>query len=211
MPTCATSANLSDRLVASVNQPGSARTAPHLYRALLRLLSQGEPVTIEQLADAAAQPADEVRHLVASWPDTEYDQQGRIMGWGLTLKPTPHKFGVGNKQLYTWCALDTLFFPAVISRPAKVESPCATTGIPIHLNVDPAAGISDLDPATAVVSVVTPEWMRSVRTSFCNPGRFFATREAARSWQAGHPEMEVLSVLDAYQVSRPLSAMLLAG
>ena len=53
-----------------------------------------------------------------------------FLGWELTLRPTPHGFNVDGKQLYTWCALDTLFFPAVIGRPARVESPCAATALP---------------------------------------------------------------------------------
>jgi hypothetical protein len=53
--------NLSDRLVASVGQAASPRTTPALYRALLRLLSQGEPVTITELAAAARCPTDRVR------------------------------------------------------------------------------------------------------------------------------------------------------
>jgi alkylmercury lyase len=47
--------------------------------------------------------------------------------------------------------LDTLFFPAVIGRPARVESSCAATGIPIRLTVDPTEGVAALDPPTAVV------------------------------------------------------------
>lgn len=209
MPTNATCANLADRLVASVSQAGSARTSPGLYRVLLRLLAHGEPVTIAQLATAAGEPIGDVHRIVAGWRDTEYDQQGRIIGWGITLRPTPHRFTVDGTKLYTWCALDTLFFPAVIGRTARIESPCAATGIPVRLTVDPAAGVAALDPATAVVSIVTPEQVSSVRTAFCNPGRFFATRNAARDWQAKHPGMNVLSVVDAHRASRPLSAMLL--
>jgi alkylmercury lyase len=203
------SANLSDRLVASVAQTGSARTTPGLYRELLRLLSRGEPVTIAGLAAAAGYPTDEAQRAVAGWNDTEYDAQGRIIGWGLTLRPTRHKFAIDGKQLYTWCAVDTLFMPAVIGRPARVESPCAATGIPVRLTVDPSEGVSALDPATAVVSLVTPEQMSSVRTAFCNPSRYFATPDAARGWQSKHPRMELLSVADAYCASRPLSEMLL--
>lgn len=209
MPNTAASASLPDRLVVSVSQPGSARTTPSLFRELLRLLSDGEPVTIDQLAATAKQSADEVRRAVTGWNDTEYDQRGRIIGWGLTLRLTPHRFGIDGRQLYTWCALDTLFFPAVIGRPARIESPCAGTGIPIRLTVDPTAGVSALEPPTAVVSIVTPEKMNSVRSGFCNPGRFFVSADAARAWQAKHPGMEVLSVVDAYHASRPLSEMLL--
>ncbi|OAF12420.1 hypothetical protein AYJ54_06220 [Bradyrhizobium centrolobii] len=205
------SANLSERLVASVAQGGSARTTPGLYRELLRVLSRGEPVAIERLAAAAGYPTDQVQRAVAGWSDTEYDQEGRIIGWGLTLRPTRHKFNVDGKQLYTWCALDTLFMPAVIGRSARVESPCAATGIPVRLTVDPTEGIIALDPSTAVVSLVAPEQMTSVRTAFCNPGRYFATSDAARDWQSKHPGMELLSVVDAYRASRPLGEMLLDG
>lgn len=208
MADLALRASLPDRLVVSVTQPGSARATPRLFRELLRLLADGGPVTIGQLAAAAARPFDDVQRAVAGWNDTEYDQQRRITGWGLTLRPTPHRFGVSGKQLYTWCALDTLFFPAVIGRPARVESPCAGTGVLIRFTVDPTAGVSALEPATAVVSIVTPEKMSSVRAGFCNPGRFFTTADAARGWQAKHPGMEVLSVIDAYRASRPLAEVL---
>jgi alkylmercury lyase len=209
MSTNTTPADLADRLVASASQAVSARTSPGLYRVLLRLLAHGEPVTIAQLAAVAGQPVDDVKRTVAGWPDAEYDQQGRIVGYGLTLCPTPHRFSVDGKQLYTWCALDTLFFPAVIGRPAHVESSCTTTGIPVRLTVDPAAGVIALDPATTVISIVTPKQVTSVRTDFCNPGRFFASPDAAREWQAKHPGINVVSVADAYQAGRSLSDMLL--
>jgi alkylmercury lyase len=131
------------------------------------------------------------------------------LAWGLTLCPTPHGFNIDGKQLFTWCALDTLFFPAVIGRPARVEPPCGATGIRISLTVDPTEGVGALDPSTAIVSLVMPEQMSSVRTAFCNPSRYFATPDAARDWQSKHPGMELLSVVEAHCASRPLSQMLL--
>lgn len=206
-----TQTDLADRLVASVTQAGSARTSPVLYRTLLRLLACGEPVGIAQLAAAAGQARDDIERIVAGWPDTEYDAEGRIVGYGLTLNRTPHGFTVDGKALYTWCALDTLFFPAVIGRRAHVEASCHATGVPIRLVVDPIAGVSALTPAGAVVSLVVPERMNSVRAAFCNPGHFFASADAARDWQDLHPGMHVLPVADAYQVARPLSASLLSS
>ncbi|HUZ62325.1 MAG TPA: organomercurial lyase MerB [Acetobacteraceae bacterium] len=209
MPANDASAALTDRLVATVSQVGSALTSPGLYRVLLRLLASGQPVAIARLAAAVGHPADEVQRTVAGWPDTEYDEQGRIVGYGLTLRPTPHRFIADGKQLYTWCALDTLFFPAVIGRAAHVESPCAATGVLVRLIVDPAVGVIALDPATAVVSIVTPEQVSSVRADFCNPGRFFASHDAACDWQRKHPGMTVVAVSDAYQAGRSLSDALL--
>lgn len=201
--------DLASRLLASVAGPGSARTAPGLYRSLLRLLAEGRPVGLARLAAAAGLPLDEVEQLVAGWADTEYDEAGAIVGWGISLRPTPHRFIVDGRRLYTWCALDTLFFPAVIGRPARVEAECQASGVPIRLTVDPVRGVLDLDPATAAVSMVTPEPAASVRSTFCDPGRFFASPENAADWVAEHPGMQVLPVAEAFEASRPLSDALL--
>ncbi|MCQ4438245.1 organomercurial lyase, partial [Clostridioides difficile] len=47
---------------------------------------------------------------------TEWDDYGNVVGYGLTLRETPHTFEVDGRRLYTWCAFDTLFFPALIDR-----------------------------------------------------------------------------------------------
>ena len=178
MRTDSASANLSDRLVASVGQAVSARTTPWLYRALLRLLSHGEPVTIVELAAAAGQASDDVQRDVAGWNDTEYDRQGRIIGWGLTLRPTPHRFNVDGKHLYTWCAPDTLFFPAVIGRPAHIESPCVATGTPIRLTVDPTAGGISTPPGWCPRPPApgSPPWESPAREPTPRPRRERAAR-----------------------------------
>jgi len=167
--------------------PDSANMPPWLWRPLLQLLALGEPVTTDGLAQATGRTADEVRQALAGLPDTEYDEQGRIIGHGITLRPTPHRFAVDGRQLYTWCALDTLIFPAVLGHPARVESPCHGTGVPVHLTVEPDK-ITSVDPATAVVSIVTPDACSSIRTAFCNQVHFFASPGAAQPWLDQHPK-----------------------
>jgi alkylmercury lyase len=195
---------LAHRLVTGLTRPGSARTTPGLYRTLLRLLA------VADLARAAGHHEGEVRTAIASWADTEYDEAGHIVGYGLTLRPTPHSFTVDDHQLYAWCALDTLFFPTVIGRPAQVESPCQATGAPVRLTVDPTTGVTDLDPATAVVSVVTvKEDCGSIRTAFCRQVHFFAHHDAATARLTGQPDTTILPVADAYRLAQPLADALL--
>ncbi|MCV7148548.1 alkylmercury lyase [Mycobacterium riyadhense] len=182
-----------------------------LLRAALRLLADGEPITPAQLAAAAGVAETDLEQATAGG-DIEYDDRGCIIGWGLTNKPTPHKFTVDGKQLYTWCAPDTLIFPTVIGRPAVIESPCPTTGTTIRLRVDPDTGVTDLEPSTAVVSIVDPNQIdtSAVRTTLCNPQHFFATAEAARDWQSRYPGMRVLPVAEAYTlIMRPLADAML--
>lgn len=202
--------HLADQLATGLAQAGTARATPGLYRPLLRLLAGGEPVTTAALADAAGRPEPQVAQALTAWPDTEYDDAGRIIGYGITQRPTPHRFIVAGRQLYTWCALDTLIFPAILDQPAHVESPCHATSTPVRLTVHPTDGVTDLDPATAVVSIVTVEHnCDSVRTAFCDQVHFFTDAAAATGWLDQHPGMHVLPVADAYQLGAPLIDTLL--
>lgn len=185
-----------------------------LLRTALRLLATGDPITPGQLAAAAEVPLSVIERGAGS-QDIEYDDQGRIIGWGLTRNPTPHKFTVNGVALYTWCAPDTLIFPALIGATAHVESPCLATGTTIRLTVDPDdKGVTSVDPAAAVVSVVDPAQVDpdAMRATLCSPQHFFVNADAARDWQSRHPGMTVLPVADAYrQLARPLAEALLRG
>ncbi len=142
-------------------------------------------------------------------PDTEYDDQGRIVGQGLSLVPTPHRFTVAGEELYTWCALDTLIFPALLDRPARVESVSPASGEPIRVTVDPAAGVTSVEPATAMVSLVNPEEITSIRSSFCNQVHYFTSPEDAAEWLVAHPDAEVAPVAEAYRIGAALTTGLL--
>lgn len=145
-------------------------------------------------------------------PDTEFDGAGRVVGWGITQRPTPHHFEVDGRHLFTWCALDTLMFPALLGHAASVSSPCHATGEPVHVRVDVAPDrVSHVTPADAVVSIVTPGETASIRGAFCNQVHFFANAGAARPWLAEHPGASVLPVREAFELGRPLVAQMAAG
>lgn len=200
------STDLTDRL-ADTEQSGLDAT---LLIPLLRLLVNGDPVTVEQLADASERSVDAVRQGLAAVPDTEYDDQGRIIGQGLTLRPTNHRFTVAGEELYTWCALDTLIFPALLGRAARVESVSPASGETIRATVDPTLGVTSVEPATAVMSLVNPEQLGAIRTSFCNQVHYFTSAQDAAGWLAEHPDSEVLPVAVAHQIAADLTAELLA-
>lgn len=197
--------DLTDRLT----NTGETGLDAGLLIPLLRLLVEGDPVSVEQLADASGRSVDDVRRGLSAVPDTEYGEQGRIVGQGLTLRPTVHRFTVGGQELYTWCALDTLIFPALLERPGRIESASPASGEPIRIAVDPGVGVTSLEPATAVVSLVNPEQISSIRSSLCNQVHYFTSAEDAAGWLAEHPGAEVVSVADAYQLGSTLAASLI--
>jgi len=177
---------------------------------LLRLLVEGDPVTVEQLADASGQSLDAVRRGLAAVPDTEYDDHGRIIGQGLTLRPTNHRFTVAGEELYTWCALDTLIFPELLGRSARVESVSPASGETIRVTVEPERGVTRVDPATAVVSLVNPEQISAIRSSFCNQVHYFTSLPDASGWLVEHPDADVFPVAEAHQIGAALTTEFLA-
>ncbi|MGH9206927.1 MAG: organomercurial lyase MerB [Acidimicrobiales bacterium] len=171
---------------------------PHLVRAL----ATGQSVQVEEIAASANLPLGDVERLLRSQPGTEWDGGGRLVGFGLTSRPTAHRFEVGAKTLYTWCATDTLFFTVILGSPSVIESTCPATGQAIRIELDPHAVVS-VTPAEAVVSQRHHgELLSDVRSQVCDHGHFFASPAAATAWSVAHPEGEVLSVAEAFDHSR---------
>lgn len=61
-----------------------------------------------------------VADLLRLAKDTEWDQNGNVLGYGLTLRPTAHRFEIDDQTLCKWCAFDTLIFLALIGKPARL-------------------------------------------------------------------------------------------
>jgi alkylmercury lyase len=170
---------------------------------LLRLLGQGQPVSAAQVGAALGISEIAVTETFQRLPDIERDEIGQVVGWGLSLRATPHQFHINGHTLYTWCALDALTYPILLEQTAQVESICPITQTPIQLRVGPE-GVSTLDPATAMVSLTIPDTHPDAcnRASFCDQGYFFASPEAAATWQVNHPETRTLPVEAVYQLGR---------
>lgn len=190
--------SLADRLTSS--ETGQEAS---LWLPLLNLLAQGDPVEFSALAAATGRTEADVREALAAVPDIEYEY-GRIIGQGLTLRPTPHRFEVNGEQLYTWCALDTLIFPTLLGASARVESVSPASGDPISVTVGPD-GVRSVSPETAVVSLVNPDDMTSLRSAFCNQVHYFTSTEEAQAWIEAHPEGEVLPVADAFALGQGMA------
>lgn len=166
------------------------------------LLAGGEPVELARLAEAAGWPVAKVKTVLSGFPRVDWDDDGRLAGLGLTLRPTRHRFTVDGHTLFTWCAMDTLLFPFILGRAAEVVSTCPATRQPVSLTVSPE-GITGLSPADAVISGVRVAGpVADVRSVVCDHGHFFASAAAASPWQADHPGGEVRPVAEAFDVAR---------
>ncbi|KSU68309.1 MULTISPECIES: organomercurial lyase MerB [Rhodococcus] len=201
---------IDEKTLAYLLSPSRSGLDPSLFVPLLRLLAEGEPVTIAELATASGRSENTVRRGLSSVPDAEYDDDGRILGLALTLRPTPHRFTVAGRQLYTWCALDTLFFPALIGKAATIESTSTDSGISVRVTTGTDGTITSVQPDTAVLSLLIPDHDGPVRSSFCNQVHYFASREEAQPWLDAHPDGEVLDIEAAHRVGAAVASSMLA-
>ncbi len=178
----------------------------HLFEQLGQLLVRGNPVAPELLARLLHRELDEVRSILRAHPELEYDEQGNLVGSGLSLVPTMHQFQVGQRTLFAWCAFDTVTYPVAQHLSAQVTSRCPVTGRSIHLTVTPEQ-VLDLDPAEAQVSLVVDVaagCCHNVREDVCNYGHFFASREAAT--QTYHSKRLLSACPSSCAASRRISA-----
>src|SRR5260370_2777790 len=103
---------------------------------LYSLLAGGHPVPVERIASTVNLSREEVQTILKRWPGVYYDDADRIVGyWGLALaKMSSHLFEVNGKTLYTWCAWDGLFIPAILKSTARITSACPVSGEDIRLS-----------------------------------------------------------------------------
>lgn len=165
---------------------------------ILRVLAEtGQPLALIDVASQLHIRQESLATHLAHVPDTEFDNEGNIVGWGITLIPTHYQFWVKGHSLFTWCAFDTVLFPPLLQAKAHIRSTCKTTDQLITFIATPE-GITDLTPATSVLSLPLPSTRcECVRGTFCAQSHFFQTMEAALPWIALHPEAILLSVEEA--------------
>jgi len=185
---------------------------------VMRELAKGHPIPkgrVDQLIGDLGIAREDAYRYLRKW--AERDADGNVFGIvGLSLNETPHRFYVDGTQMSAWCALDTLFLPAVLGRTASLESKSPVSRERVRLTVSPK-GIEEVDPAGTVVSMVIVDPadadMASVEAiwgAFCHHNFFFASHEEAARWAAGRDDIEILSVEEAYELVRLMSSRFLA-
>lgn len=173
---------------------GGIEAFPHL----LRLLARGEPVALEELAASEGEAGADLARVVRAQPGAEWDSDGRLVGFGLTPRPTDYRLLVAGKTLYTFCAIDTLLFTVILGEETVVESTCPTTGVPIRLELTPERVTTITPPDSVVSQRLRQDLVEDLRGNMCDHTKFFASKDAAADWLAAHPDGQVLSVADGF-------------
>jgi len=177
---------------------------------VLRLVAKGRPVAksrIDKLAAGLGMEADSVTTFISKV--SEQDSKNRVIGiFGLSQKRHPHSFEVNGQMLFTWCAWDALFLPALLKQTAEVASVCPVTKREILLTVTPKH-VKEVLPRETVISMVIPKLKgtgppaaKEVWKSFCQHVRFFTSEYSAKRWTSRKKDLRILSVDEAYELGR---------
>jgi alkylmercury lyase len=126
----------------------ATRLATHLdctqdiaCRQIMQAMAEtGQPLALVHLARRLQMRQEDLTAHLVRVPDTEFDEQGNIVGWGITLLPTQHQFRLKERPLFTWCAFDTILFPPLLQETAHVQSVCEASGLPITFVATRGAG-----------------------------------------------------------------------
>lgn len=193
--------------------PALSNDAQRMGFLVYDLLSRGRPVSREALASAVCLSTLETIRLLDE-PGIRrqalYDERRRLIGFGgLSIEPTRHRLSVGDRQLFTWCAWDALFIPALLGRSATVLSRCPASDVEIRVNVSRDRAMAGSDH---VLSFVTPRAFdcattEQSRASFCSDVSFFASRELAKEWFGERPRVSLLTIADGFRLGQAYNAV----
>jgi alkylmercury lyase len=201
-------------MLASQLRPFSWEEQP-VAVALYRELAKGKPVDADQLGRALGITSAESRALLERDAIKSFaypDSKGRVLGFGgLAAAPMHHRFEVGGRMLWTWCAWDSLFIPEILGREARVTSPDPENREIVRLVVTPDR-VDSVVPSDAVVSFIRPEAQAfdtsaaNVMAKFCHFIFFFSSRQSGERWITKHPGTFLYSLEDAFALAKRFNA-----
>jgi alkylmercury lyase len=184
---------------------------------MIREIASGRPVSDKEVAriiDELGLSPDEARDFLERW--TERDAKGNVVGLGISLNETPHRYTTSGTQLFAWCALDTLVFPMVLNRTGHVESISPASGQTSTLEVT-TEGIENVRPPGTVISLPLVEAnevdtgsVQAIWTTFCHRSYFFPSREEADRWGRDKKKIDIASLDDGVEFARQVAARMLA-
>lgn len=193
--------------------PGRSR----LFVRVIRALARGRPVSDAEIAGLIADlelTREDARAFLEQW--TERDADGNVVGLGLTLNETPHRYTTNGTQLFAWCALDTLEFPRILDRAGHVESRSPLSGETITVEVTPD-GVASARPADAVISVpvvepheVDTSSVQAIWGTFCHRSYFFPSRDEGERWAQDKEKIGIGSLDEGLDIADDFAARVLA-
>jgi alkylmercury lyase len=178
---------------------------------VLRSIASGRAIGLLEFVEETGLTLREAKLLFRKMrlSGADFDEEGRLIGNALTLRPTQNLLKIDGRMLYAWCALDTLFLPGLIGKTAEVRSRSPVTGELINLSVSPS-GIETFYPASTVLSVVVPGKSKAcepgqrggLQGAVCSSMHFFTSHEEAEGFLGKDSDVAILAVEEASELAQ---------
>lgn len=172
----------------------------------LQLLSKGEPVSPNRLAESWGMPLEQVQAIfeqASALGTLQLDDAGNMVGSAISLLPTNHKLQVNEKTLYAWCSYDAIYAPGVIGSDVVIDSADPLTNESIRIKVSPD-GVTASKPEGVVTTVVSmdADSRGGADSPRCSQMQFFASEENARRWSVDYPEVSIMTLDQLFDLAR---------
>tara|TARA_R110002049_G_scaffold303028_1_gene496992 strand:+ start:2651 stop:3250 length:600 start_codon:yes stop_codon:yes gene_type:complete len=165
----------------------------NIHEALLK----GNPIPIANYYDLVGlnrEKADALLEMLG-----ECNENNQITAFsGLSLTPTPYKFIVQNKTLYTWCALDAILFTEWLDVSSQIISHDPIDNAAIELNIE-GDHLMSTDPYPLYISLVDTMDNCNIKGSFCNHVSFWASEQTANQWLKDNPTGKIVTIDDFFE------------
>ena len=170
------------------------------------LLAQGRPLPVEEIAKATGAEVGEIEAAVDA-ARCERDAQRRLIDlFGLMLTPTHHRLEIGDKVLFSCCALWAHVIPKLVDSRVWVESVDPRRHELVRLSISHAS-VESADPpgAAATLALATQETIEAdVSRAFCSQVRHFVSRESAEEFAAGLPTCHAVELAELQEAAELL-------
>jgi alkylmercury lyase len=173
------------------------RDARSLLRAITRLLARGAPVPAHDLARALDWSPARVEAALAALPSCERDDNGDVIGAGLSLSRGPHLLEIGRRRFFAARTMDVLVLAGLIDRDFVVSCSCTATGARIRIGAN-ALGLGEGAPC-GVVAFVPGPLQASLRGAPAD-ARLFRSKGDAEPWVSVGPRGTLLSLKSVLQI-----------
>ena len=178
-----------------------------------RLLAEGQPLPIAQLAAETGVEIDSLRELLVS-VRSEFDERGRLVDlFGMTLQQTPHRLEIESKVVFSCCALWAHVIPRLIDRTVGVHSTDPASKELVHLLISPD-GIESVEPVDAMATMAAAnerDIAADVCAAFCCQVKHFVSRENAQLFASGSSRRSVVTVDELHELGSDFYMAIRAG
>lgn len=160
-------------------------TADIYSSVLTSFYHQGKAATVAELGKMHKHAAEQVARL-AQLDMITLDAAGEIRGcYPFTMENRVHRILINGFQVHAMCALDALAPAAMFECRAEVDSECAVSAAPVHIELDNQTVLNTEQVAGLHFGI---NWMAadgccSCSDSLCTEMLFLKDLDIARSWQ----------------------------